>query len=138
MAIHHRTWFPFVLAGLTLSLVLLVVYAYGTKEPSRIAPSEEAVSAPTDAEYQAALASVMSGFLVRLDAAEGDAARLSLVEDAQSKVLALIVPGDRRELHLEIAISLNLLRTGLGGDATAYVEGRRRLQAVIDQYSWLR
>ncbi len=137
--IHHRTWFPFVLVGLTFSLMLLVAWAYANKQDVAQSGGQEGVTqAITDEAYVAAASRVMSGFLARFDAAGSDTERLLLVEKTQSDLLALLVPGSRRGMHLELAVSLNLLRKGFEGDAVSLAEGRYRLQSVLEGEPWLR
>jgi hypothetical protein len=140
MPIHHRTWFPFLLVGLTFSLLLLVVFVYGQKQNTASSREDiaEASVKITDEAYVAAASRVMSGFVARFDAAENDAARLALAEQTQGEWLALKVPGARRATHLNTALSLHLLRQGAQGDAVALVEGRQRLETVLEQEPWLR
>lgn len=137
MPIHHRSWFPFVLVGLTVSLVLLVALAYVNKQ----APKQQSAQADvvTENEYQVAAAAVTRGFFARFDSVANDEERLELVESAQSELLELLVPSAEKDLHLELVMSLNLLKKGLSDDDdAAQLEGRRRLEAVFEQYSWLK
>ncbi len=140
--IHHRSWFPFVVGALTVSLVLLIGWVYSGKQS--VAPaantsgSTETAAPVSDASYRASASAITSGLLGRIDAASDDAARLHLVESAQNGLLALLVPADLKDVHLELVTALNLMRQGLAGDAAAYTEGRSRFDAVLADNAWLR
>ncbi len=137
--IHHRSWFPFVLVGLTLSLLFLVAWVYRQSSSPSAYVDEPSVPAVTEDEYQTAVKNVMAGFLTKLDGSTDDTSRLTVVQSTMDNVLALLVPGPRKDLHLELVMSLGLMRRGLSDeDPTAYAEGRRRLESVLVQYPWLR
>ena len=140
--IHHRSWFPFVVVGLSLTLALVVLWGFVTRSTAPDAsgsPSAgaEAVKPVNDDEYRAQAAVIISGLVPVLARAEAGE-QLAQIDLAMSGMLALIVPAERREMHQELVFSLNKMRLGLANsDDTLYAEGRARFDELLDQYSWL-
>lgn len=138
---RHPSFFPLVLGVLTVILVAFMIFAFSDRD--REAPSvpitQERVEPVSEDAYRERMKELFVGFDGRYEAAEGDVARLVLVEDELRDLLAVKkIPAVFKDLHLELAFSLNLLRDGLRGSAEALVEGRTRLRAAIDGQEWLR
>ncbi len=118
---QHRTWFPFILIGLTL-LLALGIFAYqsprmqgtGTFAPST---SESVV---TTEHYRANVLSLFSEY-----ADAGEYSRM------YQELLALSVPAGYQVLHLELAIAFDRLQSG------DIAEGESRIEALRSAYPWL-
>lgn len=133
---HPRTWFPLVLA--TLSIALLVFVMFNFNDEATQDPVEQ-VPAVSSEEYQENAGALIENFFEDLNGLETDADRLVLIQATEDGLLQLIVPADHREIHLEMVIALNLMTQGYAqADEIRLAEGQRRLQALYDQYSWLR
>lgn len=113
--VEHRTWFPFILVGLTFAL-LLAVGAWVQHEGGEV---EVSLEAPSDPEYMAELTTVLTTYDTDDD-----------VQAAYDELLDMRVPAGYKELHLELVIAFGKL---LGGDE----EGASRLETVRSMYSWL-
>ncbi len=136
MSPHPRTWFPLVLFGLTMALLIFVFSFYWTPK------NTENVSTPlpevTDADYEAGAQSIMSDFWDLYSAAENDEEKLDLVTRIQNNMLSLVVTPSYQETHLEFVIALNLMEQGFeNDDANKVAEGERRLEAVFEELEWL-
>lgn len=131
----HPTFFPLALALLTLALIAFMVVAFsGGKASSLMANETPAVS---DDAYQEQAKAVMVSFEAEYKAAD-DLAKLLLVEKTLNALLALRVPVSFKDLHLELAFSLNQMREGLRGDAKVRREGEAHLQKVLTDNPWLK
>lgn len=131
----HPTFFPLALGLLTLALVAFMVVTFsGGKTSSLIANEPPTVSGDA---YQEKAKEVMASFNVEYKAAD-DLAKLLLVEKTLNALLALRVPASFKDLHLELAFSLNQIREGLRGDVKARREGETHLQKVLTDNPWLK
>ena len=124
MLFHQRhSFFPLVLAGLTIVLVVFMFYAFtGQISPNVvIIPEAPPVS---DAEYQDELTAVMSVFIENYQHQTDNLTRLVLVEQTLEKLLTIRVPADRKEVHLSLAVELNQMQQALrersGEEQTAF------------------
>jgi hypothetical protein len=117
---HHRTWFPYILIGMTLLLGLgiLVWVAPKLMEPSPYA--SEAADPITTEEYREAVLLLFADY-----AGTGDYARM------YQGLLELTVPTGYQPLHLELALTFDKLRSG------DIDEGQARLEALRSAYPWL-
>ena len=109
---RHHSLFPFVLAGLTLALIVFMFYAF-TGTPV-IIPT--AVSEPTTISaqaYEQERTKIVSGFFENYAQQPDDLAKLVLSEAFLSDVLSLRVPADQKEEHLALVIELNTLMQSL-------------------------
>lgn len=131
---HPRTLFPLILAMLSIALLVFVMFTLQDE------PAEEFTApAITVEEYQENAGALIENFFKDLEALGTDIDCLQLVQETEDKLLELVVPADHREVHLEMVIALNLITQGYTqADETRLAEGQRRLQALYDQYSWLR
>jgi len=131
---HPRTLFPLILAMISIALLVFVMFTL------RDQVSEE-VAVPTvnTEEYQENAGALIENFFEDLEVLETDQDRLTLIQLTEDGLLELVVPADHRETHLEMVIALNLMTQGYTqADDSRLSEGQRRLQALYDQYSWLR
>lgn len=121
MNVEHRTWFPFIMVGITLA-ILVAFFAMGEPRASQVmAPSEDVPSAPTQEEYQAEVLSVLATYET-----EGDA------QAAYDSLLEMRVPVADKDLHLELVIAFAELEAG------KTVEGTARLDILREQTDWLK
>lgn len=138
---HRHSFFPLVVVLLSLCLLLLVWFMYAQQWGTlgRSSSVRETQTSVTDAEYQAVAAFVLSGLLADVDATPNVAVRLDMIETAQAHMLDLHVPAERRDVHLEAVLALNLMRSGLRSpeNVASFTEGRRRLEVLFVQYPWL-
>ncbi|HBP00478.1 MAG: hypothetical protein UU48_C0002G0146 [Candidatus Uhrbacteria bacterium GW2011_GWF2_41_16] len=138
---HIRTWFPLIVAGLTIALLVLVGWWFSLRIffPPLSKPQEKNQrTAPTTEMYETSVSGILSNFLDELDAATDNTWRLTLVEETENHMLALLVPAERRDVHLEIITSLHLMRTGFSKNTPDTVEeGRHRLEEIFVRESWL-
>lgn len=136
MSPHPRTWFPLVLFGLTMALLIFVFSFYWTPQTT------ENISTPlpevTEADYEAAVQLVMADFWDQYGAAETNEEKLDLVTRMQNNMLSLVVTPSYQANHLEFVIALNLMEQGLeNDDSNKVAEGERRLEAVYEELEWL-
>ncbi len=123
--IHHRhSFFPLVLAGLTLALIIFMFYSFTGWQPSTstMVPEQMPVS---PAEYEQSLTQVTRAFVESYPGQSDDLARLVLVEKTMQQLLNLRVPAEQKELHLSLVIELNQIQQALrerNGEAQAAFE----------------
>lgn len=137
MGSHHRNWFPLILVGLTLSLLFAVVLIMqpGLQQTEIESTAEPAITAE---DYQDHAKIVVHTMEAGLEAVTTDEERLKLVRDAQTQLLALVVPASHRDVHLEAVIALNLMADGYTqGTAELITEGQTRLTQIKEQNDWL-
>lgn len=139
---HRHTAFPFVVAGLTLTLLVFVAFIVRPRpvlpNASVVSPSEEtSVPAMTDAEYEQAASGVMERFDAAYAAAANDVVRLYAVEDAIDGLLALRVTAARRDAHFELVSALYALRDALSAGESATTVAAADLDAVRAGQAWL-
>lgn len=138
MHASHRSWFPYILTGLSLALAAVLFVAYepsgtsSTQSASYDAPVDgRALTAPderTDApdiapsgtEYQAAVRGILSSY-----DATGDA------DAAWDTLIALWVPTEYKAVDVELVIAFAKLAAGDAED------GAMRLAAVRSANSWM-
>ncbi|MFA4917548.1 MAG: hypothetical protein WC560_12880 [Syntrophales bacterium] len=134
--IHHQSWFPFVVIGLSLTLVLFIVWSYAARQnnPAAVYNSAPAVTLNS---YQNEVGFIMKDFWSKYDTQTNDATRLAFVSETEQKLLALLVPAEGQSIHFELVSGLEFLRQGLVGNAEKMSEGKARLQKVFLDNSWL-
>ena len=131
---RHPTFFPLVLVFLTLGLVgfMVVMFAKPSSFGEKVSPtiSEDA--------YRLEMKEFMASFETRYQAASDDLKKVVLVENTLNKLLSIKVPETYKDLHLELAFSLNAIREGLREKSAALAEGEQRLKNLLAKESWLR
>lgn len=115
--VSHRTWFPFILVGLTLALGA-GVWAWQSNDATPSQP-DVAVEAPTSVEYQAEVIAIVQSYL---DDADEQAAYEALLD--------VWVPTDAKEVHLDLVIAFGKL---VAGDES----GAELLETVRSVHDWL-
>jgi len=106
---HRHSFFPFVLAVLTLALVVFMFYAF-TDTPLGSSQPEQVLNPVSDEQYQKELRLLTTEFIDSYQKATDPSSRNVLVDQALSSLLALRVPSQNKELHLDLAIDLSQLR----------------------------
>jgi hypothetical protein len=138
MFYHHRSFFPAVLALLTLALVGLMFWKLpGDPEPTS-APTPALQPAVTDESYRASAAAIMSEFFVEYAKADQDFLRLLRVEKTLNELLDLKVTEGYKKIHLDLVVALNQMRNGLRGEAAALQVGQAALDELIKDNPWLK
>lgn len=120
---QHRTWFPFILTGLTLALGLfLYLEVYQKPVPEQLTPVivESGLITVTEEGYKEEVAGVLAGF------SKGESA-----SSAYNRLIDIRTPNEFKSLHLELVIAFGELKEGKKDSAEA------RLQTVRRQYPWL-
>lgn len=113
MKFHQRhSFFPLVLGLLTLGLIVLMFYAFAGRRPSETTPPVQ-LNPVTTQEYEQSIQSLMSTFVVTYDESTDDLSRLVLVEQTLQQLLALRVPAEDKQTHLELAVGLNQMQQAL-------------------------
>lgn len=113
----HRTWFPFILIGLTLALAA-GIWAWQSDDHPLASDAPEIV-APTLVEYQAEVIAIVQAYLE-----DGDA------QGAYDALLDVWVPSDAKDVHLDLVIAFGKL---VSGDES----GAELLETVRSVYDWL-
>ncbi len=121
MRLHPpHSWFPFILAGLTVSLFLAVVAWVGPQGAS-VTVDEETGEVVTNEDYQTELTTELEAYT------EGAQAAGAVYDD----LIDMTVPAGYKDLHLDLVIAFGFLKAG---DA---VEGGARLDVLRQEYPWL-
>ncbi len=109
---HHRSFFLPILALLTVGLVVFMFYSLtdSFKAPEF---SKQVITSVSSQEYTNDIKSIGEKFVESYQVAENDIAKLVLVENTLSELLALRVPAEFKETHLEFAVLLSQMQTEL-------------------------
>lgn len=141
---RHRSFFPLVLVLLTVLLIALMVWKLQPADAPAPAPAPASVSEETPAdepvtmaEYEQALGSLLREFFARYDAADQDFLRVIATDETLTRLLDLKVPTQYKDLHLKVAVNLNLIRRGLAGDPELLETGLNNFQDLRQVYPWL-
>lgn len=136
---HRKNWFPAVVVGLSVLLLVFVIWAYvyrnASQETIQQVSGQPAIN--TD-DYRQGVKSVLGNFWSEYSAASSVTDKLLLVERAEDSLLSFRVPAENRTLHLELAGSLELMRSGLAQDDNQKLEkGLSQLEAIFVNNVWL-
>ena len=133
---RHRTFFPVVVVGLTITL-LAVIVLFGGNNDFRSQSKSEPV-APTAYEYENFARALIARLESDLSADVQAQQKRERVISAQESLLAMYVPVSRKDAHLELVIALSFLSQGYLGDDVKLSEGNARLNNLRSRYEWLR
>lgn len=136
----HLQWFPFIIFGLTVILaVTIVIVDRGRNGEVEIVVAEDVLpigGVDIDAEeYKLDVKETLSPVWATLSVGDGSVDRVVLVRD---RMLATVVPGEYREVHLGVVIALNKLILGLEGDDEALAEAQVRFTNLEQAEVWMR
>ncbi len=129
--IHHKTWFPVLVLALTL---LLGFFIYSLFKDRVASPAVSVVSA---VEYQSAVHGFTGSLRADLVASPSDATRIARLEQARDGLLTLIVPGDDKDVHLEMVMTISQWILGYQGARDKQVAAEQRWQTIVSQYPWI-
>lgn len=137
---------PFFVLASIFSLAALILFSgYNSQTPLPVAKSgakslatNSVKVAKIDIEknYKKYAAAIFSSFNQEL--AEGKGSDLAKrVKVKQEELLALRVPAEYKDLHLDFVIGLGLIEKGLQGNNSKLILGKEKLQKISGQYPWL-
>ncbi|MBI5793671.1 hypothetical protein HZA87_01100 [Candidatus Uhrbacteria bacterium] len=113
---HRHSFFPLVIILLTL---LLGVFMLLTVSRQTAPPADEQTTTPVDAQaYRVSLVDLLTTFEAGIALAPDDPAKLVVAERALTDLLALRVPPEDKQLHLDFALTLTKIQTALKSDDT--------------------
>ncbi len=137
--LHKRlSFFPLILAFLTLGLILLMFYSFSFADRGASAPIVEEVVTPVNSdEYQQSVSGIVTGFQADFADAEDNLKQIFVTEKTLAKILALKVPTEFQSAHLGLAMSLNNIVSGLRGEERDATEGLAALELVLAEHSWI-
>ncbi len=128
--LHHRSWFPFILIGLSLALGVIIAAVYAPLAPinggtigENETPSIDGggTGVVTAEEYEAGVRAVLSTYAAGADAGA-----------AYDALVAMRVPTvEYQAAHLELVIAFAQLKSGNTD------EGQARLDLAMTAYPWL-
>lgn len=133
----HAPFFPLLILALTLVLVTVFVFSASPKyrEQKTIVSETLPVS---EEQYQAALTAVLKKFITSYDTASEDSVRARVVDQALATLLSMRVPAAFKDLHLELAISLQKMKQGFISNPQDVTDGYMQIKTNVSQTSWLR
>ena len=123
MHMPHRTWFPFIMIGVTIGFIVFVAAYWEPSIPQTSSqPLVELPSmvAPSVADYQSEVRSIVNEF-----EGSGD------VENAYSQLLDVRVPASYKDFHFDLAVAMGEFRVG------EEAEGRVKLDLIKKESAWL-
>ena len=99
---EHRTWFPFILVGLTVALAAIIwAWPFSSEQNVGQSSPEQEISTPTYVEYQSQVIAILEAYLE--------------TDDEQSAYTALLdvwVPVEAKEVHLDLVVAFGKLAAG--------------------------
>ena len=134
---HPKTWFPLVLIFLTLALLVAMLFLFDPKSSNQ---TDLEVTEPqvTATDYKSEVEPIVNNLLLNIEQAGDDLERINILKQVQDQLLAVLVPAEYREAHLEIVIALNLMRQGyLLQDEDQMAEGQARFEQILLSDHWL-
>lgn len=109
---HRHSFFPLILALLTLALVIFMFYAFTGRITQN--PTVRGELPPvSSSEYDESLRELMANFSAAYGEEEDELTRLVLTEKTLTQLLSLRVPAESKERHLALAVDLNRLAQAL-------------------------
>lgn len=118
----HRSWFPFILVGLSAALLAVILVAYRPND-SRVENDTPTVTFLTVDEYRVAARTIVSNYFASSDS---DADKI-----AYDALLALRVPVEYKDVHIQLVLVFGQL---VAGEDTA---GQARLIDLQKVYPWV-
>lgn len=132
----HVPFFPLLVFALTLILVTVFVFSVSPKYGEQKPAVSETVPV-SEEQYQAALTAVLKKFITSYDAASDDSVRAHLVDQTLATLLSMRVPAAFKDLHLELAISLQKMKQGFVSNPQDVTDGYTQIKTSVSQTSWL-
>jgi len=114
---HHRSFFLPILILLTIGLVVFMFFSLTDSfKPPEF--SQQVITPVSLQEYTNSIKTIGKKFVESYQVAENDMTKLVLVENTLSELLALRVPVEYKETHLELAVALSQMQTALKAQDT--------------------
>ena len=113
MSLHHRTWFPFVLVGLSLSLVLLIIFFVTPRQkipPVISVPEQQLIDSGA---YKTQVHDLLQSFLDGWSVASTTEAKMRQTDETLSVLFTIRVPKEFLDTHLSVVLALQDLRRSL-------------------------
>jgi hypothetical protein len=134
---HHRSPFPLIVILLSMALIVFMFFAFTDNGQQEAKTNFEQTIAVTDKGYQKELTSVIKDFYSSQETSESDLEILISVEQTLSTLLSMKVPAEQKSLHLELALSLNMMQSGLKSEERNGDEGFERFKKTVSRFSWI-
>jgi len=114
MLFFHRrkSLFPYLVAFLSLILVVFMFYAFSYKT-NRVIKTDDAVLAVTSEDYKKDVQPIIESFDQKMVLANDPLAQLVAVEESLNDLLAVRVPTEYQSVHLRLALALNAMKETL-------------------------
>ncbi len=139
---HKHSLFPLAVIFLTIVLAVLMVTVFRTPAPTGVVSSIDTTSAEkvtVDSDgYRMELTSALSVFSADLESASDDLTKLVATEKAQERLLALRVPVEYKELHLDLVILLNDIKAALRSADRSLETPLAQIRLIKETYPWLK
>lgn len=125
---EHRTWFPYILIGLTLLMAVGIytwIHATATEEPnstqrSYVGYEQTLRFAPSDESYKEQVLHVLGEYAQHKDENE-----------THADLVDMVVPAEYKDLHIVLVLAFTKLQEG-------DIEGARaRFDLLNSEYDWL-
>ncbi len=110
----HRTWFPYILVGLTIALLLIVVVISGRS------PQEEVIPTLQEHEYIEVVGTILDKYEADSDAYQ-----------AYESLLALRMEEGQKEVHLDLVLMFGKLLNGELDSIDEYIV------QLDEEHTWL-
>lgn len=117
---HHRSWFPFILVGLSLLLLLVLVVGLQPSEEKIVFVSETSLVPISEIDYESDVIAILE----QLQESEDS-------EIVRDLLLLQRVPSQYKEIHFELILVMGLYRSG------EVVTAETRMNELKIQYAWL-
>ncbi len=128
---HKRhSFFPLVLALLTLGLIVFMFYAFTGKQSVSVRQTSE-VPPVSSQEYEKELSTLTKSFVEQYPQKEDELSRLVLVEQTLQSLLSLRVPVEAKEMHLNLAVELNQMQQALREKSGKEKEAFERIVSYV-------
>lgn len=133
---HHRSPFPVIVILLTVALIVFMVFTFTDKKPKKQYKQFENTEIISDENYQKELSVIIKDFLIIQDRVEDDLQKLISAENTLTALLSMKVPPEYKDSHLELALSLNEMQSGLKSENHDGTEGFERFKKTVSRFSW--
>lgn len=131
MLFHKRTsFFPFLVALLSLGLLVFMFYAFSYKSGSFSSKPSPVVAISSD-EYRASVKELASAFDQKMADASDVMTQRVVVEQTLTALLALRVPVEYQSTHLQLALALNSMKDGLASQNVSIDAALAQWQAAV-------
>ncbi len=132
---HHRSLFPLVIILLSAGLIVLMYFSFTDSSSTKIETNVQETTQVSSEDYKVGLTSTINKFLEDRSSAEDDLQRLLSAEQALNSLLSMKVPAEYQGLHLELALSLNMMQSGLRSEDHEDSEGFERFNKTVSRLS---